>query len=181
MNLIETSKLTRQKVESYLAQTKSQPITELPNHLTTNIDLAENGPEIVEVLKQTDSEIFDGWRVTGDLKSDGLRNDFYILDKLGRLGDIIRGKLGSGKRFKIVMSGCGTSGRLACLCSKTFNECLERDVCEYIIAGGDYALVNSVEAVEDKPDAGESELIKYMFKICYLIFGWYLYKYAQGY
>jgi N-acetylmuramic acid 6-phosphate (MurNAc-6-P) etherase len=158
---LEDSKLLREKIETQLVLENSQPITELPNQLSTNIDLAQCGRQIVEILAQTDREIFDGWKYN-ELKSDGLKLDHFILDKLSRLADIIGNKIKtSSKNFKFIMSGCGTSGRIAYLCTKTFNTYMGKNVCEYIIAGDDFALVNSVESVEDKPDVGKTELIRY--------------------
>jgi N-acetylmuramic acid 6-phosphate (MurNAc-6-P) etherase len=158
---MEKSKELRDQIESYLKEElKNEPITEQPNRQTTNIDLSKSGREIFDLLEKTDREIFEGWLVKSGLKSEGLK-DRLIIDKLTRLADLIGHRMKtSTKRFKVVLSGCGTSGRIAYLCAKTFNSFLGRDVCEYIIAGGDFALVNSVESVEDRPEIGEKELTR---------------------
>jgi len=68
----------------------------------------------------------------------------------------------------VVFSGCGTSGRLACLCAQAFNLILNQaehgksnryaPVFQYLVAGGDAALVMSQESVEDDPHAGILDL-----------------------
>ncbi|XP_063733429.1 glucokinase regulatory protein [Eleginops maclovinus] len=58
----------------------------------------------------------------------------------------------------VVLSGCGTSGRLAFLVTSAFNRALEElnrsPVYSYTIAGGDRALFSSQEAPEDDPKMG---------------------------
>lgn len=172
---MESSRECRDKIEGYLREKKCGPITELPNRLTKNIDLCKSGREIVDLLHKTDQEIIDGWLLLENLnektksnlpaKTQGLKHDLVILDKLARLARLIRNRLEEENErkkppLKIVISGCGTSGRIAYLCSRTFNVFVRRDVCEYTIAGGDWALVNSVESVEDKPDEGRKDLAK---------------------
>jgi len=62
----------------------------------------------------------------------------------------------------IVLSGCGTSGRIAFFCATAFNRVLEshgaRPVFRYLISGGDRALISSREKVEDDPFQGAEEL-----------------------
>ena len=160
----------RNRVEAYLKQT-GQPVTEQANKLTTNIDLVERGEDILKLLAQTDQQILNGWQINDTLKTDGLKTDFYILDKLNRLSKLLADNWGEhikraqAQKFKFILSGCGTSGRLAYLCSQTLNSHMKRvynyqgeSLCEYIIAGDDYALVNSVESVEDKPKIGAEKL-----------------------
>uniref|UniRef100_A0A3Q2EJN4 Glucokinase regulator n=1 Tax=Cyprinodon variegatus TaxID=28743 RepID=A0A3Q2EJN4_CYPVA len=64
----------------------------------------------------------------------------------------------------IVLSGCGTSGRLAFFITSGFNRELRRlnqgAICLYIIAGGDRALFSSQEAPEDDPILGSLSLRK---------------------
>uniref|UniRef100_A0A3B3D2D5 SIS domain-containing protein n=1 Tax=Oryzias melastigma TaxID=30732 RepID=A0A3B3D2D5_ORYME len=64
----------------------------------------------------------------------------------------------------VVLSGCGTSGRLAFFIASRFNEALKQLnrtlVYSYIIAGGDRALLSSQEAPEDDPELGMLSLQK---------------------
>jgi N-acetylmuramic acid 6-phosphate etherase len=61
---------------------------------------------------------------------------------------------------RLIYTGAGTSGRLGVLdaseCPPTFSVSADRVV--GIIAGGDTALRNSAETVEDRPEAGEADL-----------------------
>lgn len=167
---IQNSIVNRQKIEEYLVKARI-PVTEQVNKITKNIDLVESGQEILKLFSQTDQEIFDGWQINQELKTDGMKNDFFILDKISRLSILLADQIkdhlkqNKTKKFKFILSGCGTSGRLAYLCSQTFNlyfkskyNQIDYNICEYIIAGDDYALVNSVESVEDKANVGEQKL-----------------------
>lgn len=62
------------------------------------------------------------------------------------------------------MSGCGTSGRIAYLCTRTFNRVLKvlgKPPCfKYLISGGDKSLIMSMELPEDDPITGMNELIE---------------------
>lgn len=168
MNEIEESREIRARVAAYMRDKhNNQPLTELPNALTTNLDMCESGADVVRLLACTDQQIFDGWQFdAADQKSQGLKTDRLVADKLARLADLVGTLMrtttnNNDERFRVIMSGCGTSGRIAYMCSRTFNSFVNRRVCEYIIAGGDVALSRSVEAVEDRPEQGLNELLKY--------------------
>lgn len=173
---IASSKEHRHLIETHLIKLKNEcnlfPLTELSNPLTSNIDAAESGHDILNLLAKTDREIFDGWKLESDLSTNGLKTDFYILNKLSHLSRLLATNLENklkgiqGEKFKLILSGCGTSGRLAYLSSQSLNEYIRKkyeykgeDICDYIIAGDEYALVNSVESVEDKPKVGAEKLI----------------------
>ena len=145
--------MSRQELENFLIRTgNGTPITEQRNALSTNIDLAVNGREIVDILHRTDHEIFAGWQ-----GSAGLKFDQEIIEKIAKLSKLLSENL-NDRAFKLILSGCGTSGRLAFLCAKTFNAYFRTNVCECIIAGDEFALCNSVEVVEDKPKVGRDKL-----------------------
>lgn len=160
--------LNRKKVEDFLI--KRTPVTEMENKITTNIDLCNNGEEILTLLSKTDDEIFYGSELSEEVKTDGISNDNLILDRINDLSVLISDQIrfqlkNQAQKFKIVLSGCGTSGRLAYLCSQTFSSYLKSNfkeinynLCDYIIAGDEFALVNSVEAVEDKANIGAEKL-----------------------
>ncbi len=65
-----------------------------------------------------------------------------------------------------MMSGCGTSGRIAWLCALHLSRILSTsfpgiDKCfHYLISGGDQSLVISNELPEDDPHAGAADLIR---------------------
>ena len=78
--------------------------------------------------------------------------------RIGRAVDAIAAALDRGGH--LVYLGAGTSGRLGVLdaseCPPTFN--VPPDLVRGIIAGGERALTHAIEAVEDDPSAGESDL-----------------------
>ncbi len=148
----------RIKCEDYLTtHVFEEPITEQSNILTTNIDLAESGHQILSILAQTDLEILNGWKLNETLTTDGLKYDESIQKKLLKLAQLIAENI-EKKSLMLILSGCGTSGRLAYLYSQKLNEYFQSKVADYILAGGDYALINSVEAIEDRPDIGCNQL-----------------------
>eukprot|EP00730_Choanoeca_flexa_P000104 TRINITY_DN10045_c0_g1_i2.p1 TRINITY_DN10045_c0_g1~~TRINITY_DN10045_c0_g1_i2.p1 ORF type:complete len:595 (+),score=84.81 TRINITY_DN10045_c0_g1_i2:158-1786(+) len=90
------------------------------------------------------------------------------MDRLKQLSDIAEEKLlevilkGDSHRF--VFTGCGTSGRIAWLCARSFNRIIRQhhphiaDCFHYCISGGDESLVISNELPEDDPHAGAADL-----------------------
>ncbi|KAJ8289424.1 hypothetical protein GJAV_G00001160 [Gymnothorax javanicus] len=99
--------------------------------------------------------------VGGRVEYQGLYSDSVvrmISHVSSKVVDILKRPEGS----LIVLSGCGTSGRLAYLLSTSFNRLLEGlkkpQVFAYIIAGGDKALLTSQEAPEDSPQLGALNL-----------------------
>jgi N-acetylmuramic acid 6-phosphate (MurNAc-6-P) etherase len=124
------------------------PITETPNELTVDIDIAE--PKgIVRLLRQTDSQIFNGYSIYPGL------SDTEILKKIEcaieKTAMVMKAK---GKKA-IVISGAGTSGRLAFFIARTFNRILAQSghppIFYYLMAGGDKALIRAQEGAEDNP------------------------------
>lgn len=127
------------------------PITETSNQITTTIDIASSH-DIVEMLHMCDREIFHGWKTYKNLfHSDTISTMKKIAEKAA---DILK----NTREGLIVLSGCGTSGRLAFLTARNFNQMLRksgREPCfKYLIAGRDKALFTSQEAPEDDPQCG---------------------------
>ena len=119
-------------------------ITELPNCLSSEIDLAP--PEgIVRILRQADAQIFSGF-----LDLPGMF-DTPNLDTMTALAHRLAKTIRS-PRGVVVMSGAGTSGRLAMFVARTFNAVFAstgRAPFRYLMAGGDAALVQAQEGAED--------------------------------
>ncbi|XP_061072052.1 glucokinase regulatory protein isoform X2 [Conger conger] len=135
------------------------PVTEKSNPRTRELDRAR--PEqLVRSLRDCDSEIFQHlWG--GGAGYQGLYSDSIvqtIVHVAKKVEDILKNPEGR----LIVLSGCGTSGRLAYLLATSFNRLLtglkKERVLAYIIAGGDKALLTSQEAPEDDPQLGALNL-----------------------
>ncbi len=132
-----------------------QSITETPNELTDEIDLAPP-IGIVRLLRQTDAQMFTGWRALPSIY------DRSILSAMSKVVNWTIDLLGSDEPRKIVISGAGTSGRLAYFTARTYNGILRRagqePVFDFLIAGGNKALIAAQEGAEDNPHLGASEL-----------------------
>ncbi|XP_056332502.1 glucokinase regulatory protein [Danio aesculapii] len=137
------------------------PVMEKSNPISRGIDRA-NTKHILHVLKQCDAEIFQK-----DIKLDTLYQRLYSVPVIQTMVDVAKRvelMLRNPEDNLIVLSGCGTSGRTAFLLATSYNEMLKRrkqkQMCLYIIAGGDRALLTSQEAPEDDPALGAHMLDK---------------------
>lgn len=137
-----------------------KPVTEMRNPITTNIDVS-TPQEIVKLLESCDSEIFSGW---GKYKDQNVFSE-AILNTIVAIQQLATSLMQDPVRSVIVLSGCGTSGRLAFLLARAMNNKLKEtgsnETCfRYIIAGGDEALFTSQELYEDDPQLGADLLEK---------------------
>ena len=82
------------------------------------------------------------------------------LPQIARVIDMVADTI--GKKGRLIYVGAGTSGRLGALdaseCPPTFNT--DPKTIRYVIAGGEKALGNAVEANEDSPELGRSDIAK---------------------
>lgn len=117
----------------------SKLITEQRNPNSTDIDL-KSTEEIVRIFHEEDRKAFAAVEAESASIAQGV--------------DTITAAFRQGGRLFYI--GAGTSGRLGVLdaseCPPTFS--VEPSMVQGIIAGGELALRRSVEAAEDKPDAG---------------------------
>ncbi|KAG7237426.1 hypothetical protein INR49_032389 [Caranx melampygus] len=129
------------------------PVSEKSNPLTRNIDRA-SADCIVRTLQACDAQMFQEETEASykRLLSDQVVKT--VMEVAKRLELILQDPQDS----LVVLSGCGTSGRLAFLMASSFNRELRKlnqsSVYSYIIAGGDRALLTSQEAPEDDPKSG---------------------------
>lgn len=132
----------------------SLPVTEKSNPLTRDLDRASaNG--IVGMLEACDSQIFHHRGSEGGYQRLLSEPVVVALTEVAKRVELI---LKDPEDSLVVLSGCGTSGRMAFLISSTFNRLLREmnqpHVYTYIIAGGDRALMSSQEAPEDDAALG---------------------------
>ncbi|XP_036604858.1 glucokinase regulatory protein isoform X2 [Trichosurus vulpecula] len=134
-HVIETPEPGKWELSGYEA---SLPVTEKSHPLTHDLDKA-NAEQIVRLLGQCDAEIF---------QEEGQAVPAYQ-DPEGGL---------------VVLSGGGTSGRMAFLMSVSFNQLMkglgQKPLYTYLIAGGDRSVVASREGTEDSALHGIEELKK---------------------
>jgi N-acetylmuramic acid 6-phosphate (MurNAc-6-P) etherase len=110
-------------------------ITETSNEVTEEIDVC-NPKEILRILRQCDQQIFSGWR-----QYPGIFDD-EILAKVEFICQQVKEVIArESSKSAIVISGSGTSGRLAFFCCRQFNKLLQDfnkpPIFHYLIAGGD--------------------------------------------
>ncbi|KAF7666587.1 hypothetical protein LDENG_00098930 [Lucifuga dentata] len=135
------------------------PVSEKSNPLTRDIDRAPAN-HIVRILQACDTQMFQEGTGSGyqRLWSDEVVKTMMEVAK--RVELILKDPQDS----IVVLSGCGTSGRLAFLIASAFNRALreqkQNSVYSYIIAGGDRALLSSQESPEDDPKLGMLSLKK---------------------
>ncbi|XP_043118227.1 glucokinase regulatory protein-like isoform X2 [Puntigrus tetrazona] len=139
----------------------SLPVTEECNPISRDIDRA-NGAQMVQILRRCDAEIFEK-----KINHDPFYQRLYSSPVIQTMVDVakrVEMMLRDPEESLIVLSGCGTSGRIAFLLATSFNEMLNgpkhKQICSYIIAGGDRALLTSQEAPEDDPALGARALDK---------------------
>ncbi|NXG47225.1 GCKR protein, partial [Psilopogon haemacephalus] len=137
------------------------PISEKSNPITRELDRADP-MQIVQLLKECDAEIFQE-------EEEALLNykRLYSQSVLKTMIDIInkvQEVLKDPENGLIVLSGSGTSGRLAFLIATAFNKLLrglgQLPRYTHIIAGGHRSLVMSQEGLEDSALLGTEELRK---------------------
>uniref|UniRef100_A0A8C7EI47 Glucokinase regulatory protein n=1 Tax=Nothoprocta perdicaria TaxID=30464 RepID=A0A8C7EI47_NOTPE len=157
-HFIETPDASRWELAGYEAML---PISEKSNPITRELDQADP-VQIVQLLKECDAEIFQE-------EEEALLNykRLYSEEVLKTMMDIIskvQEVLKDPDNGLIVLSGGGTSGRLAFLIAISFNKMLkglgQLPCYTYIIAGGDRSLVMSQEGLEDSALLGIEELRK---------------------
>ncbi len=143
-------------------------LTEIPNELTDDIDIA-SPVGIVRILRQSDAQMFNGWRDYPCLC------DIETYKKIEKcVVEFIKFYKSGGKRA-VVISGAGTSGRLAMYVARTFNLLLKKKgldpIFHHLIAGTNLALIVAQEGAEDDPKQAILDLRKItdgVNQICYV-------------
>ncbi|XP_060735485.1 glucokinase regulatory protein isoform X1 [Tachysurus vachellii] len=137
------------------------PITEKSNPITRDIDRA-NPKEIVQMLQKCDAEIFERTSYGNHMYQ--TLNSLSVVQTIVDVSKRVEVILKDPEDSLIILSGCGTSGRVAFLLATSLNRLLasqnHKQIYSYIIAGGDKALLTSQETPEDDPLLGALSLDK---------------------
>ncbi|XP_073905493.1 glucokinase regulatory protein isoform X2 [Castor canadensis] len=157
-HVIETPEPGEWELSGYEA---AVPITEKSNPLTRNLDKADAG-KIVQLLGQCDAEIFqeEGQAMPAyqRLYSESVLTT--MVQVAGKVQEVLKDPDGG----LVVLSGGGTSGRMAFLMSVSFNQLMkglgQKPLYTYLISGGDRSVVASREGTEDSALHGIEELKK---------------------
>jgi N-acetylmuramic acid 6-phosphate etherase len=117
--------------------------TERQNRASSDLDKM-SALEIATLMNRQDAKV--------------LRAVRHALPAIARAIDVVRDRLAAGGR--LIYVGTGTSGRIGALdaseCPPTFG--IDPAMIQYIIAGGEHALANAVEASEDSPQLGTKDM-----------------------
>uniref|UniRef100_A0A8C2FJF0 Glucokinase (hexokinase 4) regulator n=1 Tax=Cyprinus carpio TaxID=7962 RepID=A0A8C2FJF0_CYPCA len=112
----------------------SLPVTEKCNPISRDIDRV-NGKQMVQILRKCDAEIFE------KKNHDPFHQRLYSSPVIQTMVDVakrVEMMLRDPEESLIVLSGCGTSGRIAFLLVTSFNEMVkaqkQKQICSYIIA-----------------------------------------------
>ncbi|XP_046297468.1 glucokinase regulatory protein isoform X2 [Marmota monax] len=160
-HVIETPEPGEWELSGYEA---AVPITEKSNPLTRDLDKAD-AEKVVRLLGQCDAEIF---------QEEGQAMPTYqrlysesVLTTMVQVAEKVQDVLKEPEEALVVLSGGGTSGRMAFLMSVSFNQLMkglgQKPLYTYLIAGGDRSVVASRERTEDSALHGIEELKKAPF------------------
>ncbi|XP_023367588.1 glucokinase regulatory protein [Otolemur garnettii] len=157
-HVIETPEPGKWELSGYEA---AVPITEKSNPLTQDLDKAD-AEKIVQLLGQCDAEIFQeegqAMPTYQRLYSESILTT--MVQVAGKVQEVLKEPDGG----LVVLSGGGTSGRMAFLMSVSFNQLMkglgQKPLYTYLIAGGDRSVVASREGTEDSALHGIEELKK---------------------
>ncbi|XP_070091749.1 glucokinase regulatory protein isoform X3 [Equus caballus] len=157
-HVIETPEPGKWELSGYEA---ALPITEKSNPLTRDLDKAD-AKQIVQLLGQCDAEIFQeegqAMPTYQRLYSDSILTT--MVQVAGKIQEVLKDPEGG----LVVLSGGGTSGRMAFLMSVSFNQLMkglgQKPLYTYLVAGGDRSVVASREGTEDSALHGIEELKK---------------------
>jgi len=120
-------------------------ITEQPN------------PKTLDLSNLAKTDIFKAIETLLHVDLDALDKLFFYVTKFKTLQESIKKTISSNR--KILICGCGASGRLALALESAYAEKFKiHNVVKAIIAGGDNALVKSIEGFEDIGEYGVKQL-----------------------
>jgi N-acetylmuramic acid 6-phosphate etherase len=156
---------TKNRAEAFLSVASQfklgRLITESAHPATRDLSslASDNLPEAISILKELDRQTI---RVLSDKKK-----------QICYLKDIIRDTLKSGNN--IFFCGCGATGRLSLTIETLWRQIYEKDNIKdrvfSFMAGGDVALIRSIENFEDFPHYGARQLLEAGFQDGDLLIG----------
>ncbi len=108
------------------------------------------------------TDLASAHRLLCEIDMDAIHSILGKEDILWEMFQSIQNTLSSGN--KVFMCGCGATGRLSLVLETLFRQKVKNnDQVFSFMAGGDYALIKSVESFEDKTEYGERQLLELGF------------------
>jgi hypothetical protein len=128
---------------------------------SSDLDGKLSALNFLKTLRACDSQIFSGWKNFSSVFDEEILLSCEFVSSY--CANLISSAIANPtKRVAIVMTGCGTSGRIAFQTARRYNRVLAaagvRPLFHYLISGGDSALLLSDELPEDDPVVGASDL-----------------------
>ncbi len=119
-------------------------------------------PKTKDLSRVVNSDPAWGLRLLQEVDSDALKLLACKEDQLWDLANQISKTLKDGN--KVFMCGCGATGRLSLVLETLYRQKFGKTEQVFsFMAGGDYALIKSVESFEDKTEYGERQLMELGF------------------
>eukprot|EP01130_Rhizamoeba_saxonica_P017464 TRINITY_DN8478_c0_g1_i1.p1 TRINITY_DN8478_c0_g1~~TRINITY_DN8478_c0_g1_i1.p1 ORF type:complete len:596 (+),score=89.39 TRINITY_DN8478_c0_g1_i1:77-1864(+) len=142
-------------------QETGERITEQSNSLSLSIDVASTLGK-VRILRQSDQQLFGGYTSYPSIYEPA------VLDHLQAFNDTVTQLVKtSSSKVRVVVTGCGTSGRIGYMVARSFQLLAEHEGYQnrisfhYLHAGDDEALLISNELPEDDANLGITKLIQF--------------------
>lgn len=119
-------------------------------------------PKTKNLAELVSTDISKALQLLQEVDRDALTLMETKIDSLWELASDIQMTLKKG--HKVFMVGCGATGRLSLVLETLFRQKFgETNQVVSLMAGGDYALIKSVESFEDKTEYGERQLLELGF------------------
>jgi hypothetical protein len=137
----------------YKQRESALPFTERCNPLSARLDGGLSPAAFLRTLRACDSQVFGGFEAESGLF------DAPCLASVDACANACAALLSpqSATPGSVVMTGCGTSGRLAFLTARRYSALVPSARLTYAIAGGDSALLLSDEMPEDDAARGAAD------------------------
>lgn len=119
-------------------------------------------PDTQNLSQLVKTDVKKAHALLGEVDKKALKMMEGKADALWELACTIRETLEKGN--KVYMCGCGATGRLSLVLETLFRQVFgQTDQVASFMAGGDFALIKSVESFEDKTEYGERQLMELGF------------------
>ena len=131
-------------------------VTEASNPITYDID-TQTPEQAVRLLRQSEAQLFSGFSNHASISDLFSRPESceWVVDAVARAID-------RPSESRVIVSGAGASGMLAVFLARSFNAVLHSQGCppcfDYLIAGGDNAILRVEDSTEDDPLSAVTDL-----------------------
>ncbi len=144
-------------------QTKTQAFLQIaPQFQLGHLVTESFHPKTSRLSQLVNSDVKAALKLLQEVDRDALTIMETKTDILWELSSDIRDTLENG--HKVFMVGCGATGRLSLVLETLFRQKFgQTQQVVSFMAGGDFALIKSVESFEDKTDYGERQLMELGF------------------